>query len=136
MHRALIEQRIRHFYERRAADDPEGMYLHAAPDVVYRLGSYRNYPFQAERRGKSACIEMSRVINVHYENLGSEFHEMVIDSDLAAFRRTTRLRNRGSGETISIDVINFFRFRDGLLAEIVEFPDTEAVAQLDLMNRP
>nr|WP_298422750.1 nuclear transport factor 2 family protein [Rhodoblastus sp.] len=58
-------------------------------------------------------------------------HELVIDGDRAALHRTSRLRNRGTGETISIDVCDFFRFRDGLVVEFSEYPDFAALQRLD-----
>jgi ketosteroid isomerase-like protein len=133
--RALIEQRIRYMYERRAANDPVGMYEFAAPDIVYHSSIYRVYPFHSTRRGKDACIEMSRAINILYENLGSEIADLVIDGDRAAFRRVARVRNRGSGQTIAFDVCNLFTFRDGLLVEIEEYPDTQALAEIENANK-
>lgn len=128
--RSLIERRIHEFYERRTAGDPEGMYEFAAPDIVYKVGSYRRYPFQTERTGKTACLEMSRAVNILAENLESRIENLVIDGDRAAFRRVARVRSRGTGRTITVDVCNFFTFRDGLIVEIAEYPDTVALAEL------
>ena len=133
-HRALIERRIRHFYERRAANDPDGMYEFADPDVTYQLGSYRSYPFQATRRGKAECLEMSRAANIFYENLGSEILDLVIDGDSAAIRRLVTVRERGTGAAVAVNICNFFTFRDGLITGIAEFPDTLALCRLKAMN--
>ena len=132
--RAVIEQRIRHMYERRTANDPVGIYEFAAPDIVYRSSTYRVYPFHASCNGRDACIEMSRAINIFYENLGSDIRDLVIDGDRVAFRRVARLRNRGSGKTYSVNVCNFFRFRDGQVIEIEEYPDTQAVSLIENAN--
>ena len=41
------------------------------------------------------------------------------------------MRNRGTGAMISVDVCDFMRFRDGLVNEFSEYPDSAAIAKLD-----
>ena len=48
-----------------------------------------------------------------------------------AMHRTARIRNRGTGRAVDIGMWNFVTFRNGLIVEFAEYPDTEAFAQLE-----
>jgi ketosteroid isomerase-like protein len=128
--RAHMERVIRAIFERRADGDAEGMFKFAAPDLVYKAAAWQTYAGRITGRGRAECFEIARQINVTLENLGSEFHEFVIDGDHAATLRTARLRNRGSGKTVSIDIWDFVTFRDGLVAAFEEYPDTAKIEEI------
>jgi ketosteroid isomerase-like protein len=70
-------------------------------------------------------------IDMRYENLGSVIHEFMIDGEQVALHRTATIRNRGTGATMDVDICNFARFRDGLIVEFSEYPDTAAIARLE-----
>ena len=129
--RELIERRIYELAELRARGDVAGMLRYAAPDIVIRCGDRRDYPFHAPREGKEAAGEFGHVVNIAYENLGSEITSLLIDGDRVALHRTATIRNRGTGNTVKIDFCNFLRFRDGLVVEFSEYADTAAFARLE-----
>lgn len=130
--RELIEHRIRTIFERRAQGDTPGVIEYAAEDILYDVrGGWTLYPFSRPARGKALAAQMIATIEAMYENLGSTIHELVIDGDRAAVHRTSKLRNRGTGQAISVDVCDFLRFRDGLVVEFAEYPDSAALAKLD-----
>ena len=129
--RQSIEACIRRLIELRAAGDVDGLVAYAAPDIVFKTGIGRAHPFHAEYKGIEACANLVRDVNVYYENLGSRLNKLLIDGDQVALHRTTRIRNRGTGRAVEVDMWNFVRFRDGLIAEFAEYPDTEAFARLD-----
>jgi len=83
------------------------------------------------RAGKEACAEMMRAVYIAYENLGTIIRHVVIDGDRAAVSRTTQLRNRGTGRVADVEIWDYIRFRDGLVVEFSEYPDTLAIASLD-----
>ena len=129
--RELIEQRIHALADMRSRGDMAGMLEYAAPDIVFKGGSWRSYPLQTACSGKEACGEMGRAVNVTYENMGPVVNQVLIDGDKVAVHRTARIRNRGSGTTVTVDICNFLRFRDGLVVEFSEYPDTAAIAALE-----
>jgi uncharacterized protein len=130
--REMIEHRIRTIFERRAANDIPGIVEYAAEDIFYNVrGNWTLYPFSRPAQGKEILAQALAVVNAMYENFGSTIHELVIDGERAALHRTSRMRNRGSGEMRSVDVCNFLRFRDGLVIEFSEYPDSAAIARLD-----
>ncbi|MDE2363042.1 MAG: nuclear transport factor 2 family protein [Hyphomicrobiales bacterium] len=129
--RELIEQRIHALAEMRARGDMAGMLEFAAPDIVFKGGTWLSYPLNARFEGREACKALSHAVLVAYENLGSTINKLLIDGDRVALHRTARIRNRGTGKTVSVEICNFLRFRDGLVVEFSEYPDTAAVARLD-----
>lgn len=129
--RQAMETLVRRLIELRAAGDVDGLVAFAAPDIVFKTGIGRAHPFHAEYRGIEACANLVRSVNVNYENLGSRLNKLLIDGDRIAIHRTARIRNRGTGRAVDVDMWNFVTFRDGLIVEFAEYPDTEAFARLD-----
>lgn len=129
--RQRMEALVRRLIELRAAGDVDGLVAFAAPDIVFKTGIGRAHPFHAEYRGIEACANLVRNVNVNYENLGSRLNKLLIDGDRIAIHRTARIRNRGTGRAVDVDMWNFVTFRDGLIVEFAEYPDTEAFARLD-----
>jgi len=129
--RQRMEALVRRLIELRAAGDVDGLVAFAAPGIVFKTGIGRAHPFHAEYRGVEACANLVRDVNVNYENLGSRLNKLLIDGDRIAIHRTARIRNRGTGRAVDVDMWNFVKFRDGLIVEFAEYPDTEAFARLD-----
>ncbi len=117
--------------ELRAAGDVEAQLAFAAPDIVFRTSVGRTHPFHADCEGFEACADMARAVNIAYENLGSRVNRLLIDGERVALHRTTRIRNRGTGRAVDVDMWNFITFRDGLVVEFSEYPDMAAFAILD-----
>lgn len=130
--REFIERAVHDIVEARSRGDMAGMLKYAAPDIVFTGGSWRNYPLNAPRQGKDACEQMATQVNIAFENLGSIINSLIIEEDTVAMQRTARIRNRGTGRAFNIEICNFLRFRDGLVVEFSEYPDTIAAAQLDV----
>ncbi len=129
--RELIERRIHFLADARARGDVAGMLKYAAPDIVFKVGGGLSYPFYKTCTGKDSCGYMAHAVNVAYENFGSTINSLLIDGDRVALQRTASIRNRGTGRSVSVEICNFLRFRDGLVVEFSEFPDTAAFAQLE-----
>ena len=129
--RDLIAARLAAILDYCARGDVAGVTSYFTPDVVYTGGTWRIYPMSARREGREACAEMLKAIYVAYESLGSTIEQLIVDGDRVAVLRTTKLRNRGSGKFAGVPIWNFIRFRDGLVSEFSEFPDTAAIAALD-----
>jgi ketosteroid isomerase-like protein len=130
--RELIERRVHALFEMRAAGDLRGMLEYAAEDIVYNAkGSWAAFPYASPVRGKKLVAEALATIAMQFENMGSVVHELVIDGDRIALRRSVKLRHRGTGKVGEVDIADFFRFRDGLVVEFTEVADSMALAQLE-----
>ena len=125
--RVMIEHRVRAMIEYREAGDIGSMLAHVAPDILcHSQGHWSLVLFPRPVVGKASVAEAYRMLNIKYENLGSEVHEFLIDGDRVSLHRTTSVRNRGTSQVFTFDVINFARFRDGLIVEFSEYADVAA----------
>jgi ketosteroid isomerase-like protein len=130
--RELIEARVHAILERRAVGDVLGMLDFATDDIRINIkGDWAAFPYQRPVVGKKMVAEALSMIAIQYENLGSVVHELIIDGDRVAMRRTAGIRHRGTGKAAEIEIADFLRFRDGLVADFFEIIDTAALARLD-----
>ena len=103
-----------------------------AEDVQFNVkGHWTAFPYSGPAHGKTRVAEAMASITVQYEHCGSTVHEMIIDADRVAVRRTAKIRHRGTGKVGTIEIADFIRFRDGLLLEWTEVVDFMALAQLE-----
>jgi len=130
--REMIEHRVRTIFERRAEGDRQGLMDYLDENVVYRVrGNWTLYPFSHSIHGKENFAKLMAAIEIMYENFGSTIHEMLIDGEKIALHRTSRMRNRGTGAVHEVDICDFLTFRDGLVIEFAEYPDSAAIAKLN-----
>ena len=129
--RSDIEQRVRDLFEARRLGDHARMLSIMSPNIVYEVvGAWELYPFYGRREGIEAIRDMLLRLNQDFENLGSEIHDILIDGETVAIRRTAVLRHRGTSKVGSVGIVDFLRFRDGLIIEVSEYPDTATVGKL------
>jgi ketosteroid isomerase-like protein len=127
--RDLIVQRISKLLELRAKGELRAMLEFAAEDIVFELrGDWTAFPYSQPVRGKKALAEALTRVVIQFENLGSVVHDMVIDGDRVAIRRSAQIRNRGTGACAEVNFADFIRFRDGLVVEFTEIADSSALA--------
>lgn len=111
-------------------DDLDAVLRCFAPDVLYMGGTSVLYAAM-QRQGRDGLAQALRAIHVEYEILETSLEQLVVEGDQAAVLRISRLRHRGTGRTAIVPTWNFLRFRDGLISEFSEFPDTAAFADLN-----
>jgi ketosteroid isomerase-like protein len=120
--RDLIEQRIRTMFDRWARGDVRGLLEYVAPDVtIPEPGFWSGVTRPAY--GRDEVAKALRGWHETFENIVSVLHEIVIDGDRAVVHRTSVGRYRDSGRRYQCDIIEFFRFRDGLVTEFSTYPD-------------
>lgn len=129
--RELMKLRISQLYDFRMVEDIKQILALGVPDVVFRSHGWRNKPGFAEFRGPEEIKCALNGLHTQYDNLGYELHDILIDGNTAAVRRTTTLRHRGTGRQAEIDACDFVTFRDGYITEFEIFPDTDAMAYID-----
>jgi ketosteroid isomerase-like protein len=130
--RALFDARIHQMLNLCSAGDMAGLMSFFSEDIAYRMiGNWSMFPFPGPVRGKAAVTHAFGNLFTHFQSLGSEVHDIVIDGDRVAVRRTTRLRHLGTGRSAEIAVVDFLRFRDGLVTELTELLDSLAMARLE-----
>lgn len=125
--RDLIEARVRAIFDLREMGDIPGMMKYAAPDIVcFPHDFWRPVAFPRPVQGYEAVFEVFRLRNAHYENLASEIHRLLVDGDHVAVHRTVTLRDRGGSDVYTYNAVDFLRFREGLVVEFSELPDSSA----------
>lgn len=128
LRRDVIDQTIKLLYDRRSANDFAKIEEFFAPDFLFRCNSWPNR--YTELQGIEQCGAAFRAHAVAFENLGNTIHDALIDGEQAAVRRTARVRNRGGGPAVDVDTFTFLTFRDGLIIEMEDFPDSEGIRRL------
>jgi ketosteroid isomerase-like protein len=130
--RDLIERRVRALFEMRAAGNLRGMLEYVAEDIVFNVrGVWAAFPYAHPVHGKKLVADAIAMIAVQFENMGSVVHDLIIDGERVAIRRTARLRHRGTGKVGEVAFADFIRFRDGLIVEFTEVADSMSLAQLE-----
>ena len=128
--RDLIEQRVRGMYEARlkSAKDVTGLDFFSDQIVFEVVGNPRIHPFCGQRVGKAAMLAALKSIRVELEITKHVLHEIIIDGDRVAVRRTVHLRGRGTGRMYEVESLDRLRVQDGLIVEMEQFIDTEALS--------
>jgi len=130
--RELMKSRVHAILNCLAAKDLPGSIRFFSDEVVFDLiGNWSIFPNARPGRGKEAWARALATIHTQLENLGSTIHDFAIDGECVALRRTTRVRNYGTGKVGDVEIANFMRFRDGLVVEFTEIVDSLAIAQLE-----
>ncbi|MBB4196989.1 hypothetical protein CCR94_23540 [Rhodoblastus sphagnicola] len=130
--RDLIETRLRLLVDLRAENDLRAMMEYAAEDIVFDVrGNWMALPSMGPIRGKANVARALISLTTQYENLGSTLHDLLIDGERVAMRRTARVRHRGTNRVADVQIVDFVRFRDGLVVSLSEVSDSLALARLD-----
>ncbi len=99
------------------------------PDFNYNpRGDWTKPPLIADPCDRADFAESLRLVNIEFEDLGGEIHELLVDGDRVVAHRTIRLRNRGAGDIAHVDEWVCFRVRDGLIVEMASYVDNAGVA--------
>lgn len=120
--RDKIEQQVRRLYDLWAQGDMDAMLAQIAPDATAPSNGFWT-GVKAPRIGREQVAANLRRAASAMENIVSVLHEIVIDGDRAVVHRTAVGRRRDTGRRYQCDIIDFFRFRDGLVIELSSYPD-------------
>lgn len=126
-----IERKVRAHYAALGRGDIKTVLSGMAESVVYEVsGAWDVYPSHARREGLEATKEILTFLNREFETLGSTLQDLLIDGEKVATRRVVRLRHRGTNAVGDVGIVGFLRFREGLLIEVSDYPDTAMVERL------
>jgi ketosteroid isomerase-like protein len=129
--RAVLEERVRAHFAALGRGDVRSVLTGMAESVVYEVtGAWDVYPRHARREGLEATKQMLLHLNREFETLQSALQDILIDGEKVATRRVVRLRHRGTNAVGDVTIMGFLRFRDGLLIEVADYPDTAVIERL------
>ena len=100
-------------------------------DAIYRIvGNKRIFPFLGCFVGKQAIREAMRLLDINFEYLDFEDTVCIVDRSDVAARWKSLWRNRGSGDSLEVEVFAHFVFDGYLIKEYTTFFDTASLLQL------
>ncbi len=90
--------------------------------IIY--GPVQVFPFAGQRRGRKAVLEALAGIAKDYVLERYETRIVVVEEDRAAVMSDVAFQQRSTGRTVSTQLANFLRFRNGKLVEFREFANS------------
>ena len=97
-----------------------------APDVV--MYQAEHLPYRGEWHGREGIEKFMAAMSATWESLEFVEQRFVVDGDSVVIYNRGRMLARATGRMLETSVMQYMRFRDGLIAEIRPFyPDTAAV---------
>ena len=90
--------------------------------IIY--GPVQVFPFAGHRRGRNAVLEALGGIAKDYMLERYVPKIIVVEGDRAAVMSEVAFKQRSTGRTVTCQLANFLRFRDGRLIEFREFANT------------
>lgn len=90
--------------------------------IIY--GPVQIFPFAGQRRGRTAVLEALGNIAKDFLLERYEPRIVIVEGDRAAVMSEVAFQQRSTGRTLSMQLANFLRFRNGRLIEFREFANT------------
>jgi ketosteroid isomerase-like protein len=109
-------------YARRDFDRVAALMHDEVDWIIY--GPVNVFPFAGHRRGRKAVFEALAGIAKGYMLERYQPQIVIVEGDRAAVMSEVAFKQRVTDRTLSFQLANFLRFRDGLLIEFREFANT------------
>lgn len=125
--RKLIEQA----YAARGDGDIKGVMAGYHADGVFELAGDKNaLPLAGVVKGHADVHQAMAGFIAAFEFIKRDIVSMLIDGDRAAVHSRLEIRLIPKDVTVTTELVDMFRFRDGKIVELVEFADTALIKQL------
>jgi ketosteroid isomerase-like protein len=95
--------------------------------IIY--GPMKIFPFAGHRQGKAAVLAALGGIAQDYKLERYVPQTTIVDGDRAAVMSDVAFKQLSTGRTVTMQLANFLRFRDGRLIEFREFANTFDLVQ-------
>jgi ketosteroid isomerase-like protein len=125
-----IETAIRDAYAARARNDAAELALIFAPDATFRdMGHPAYCSAAATSKGPEIRTALEKLCEV-FPASGYDLTSMITEGDRAAVICRANFRYAPTGESLTLDLMQFWTFKDGKVIELLEFFDTAHVAHV------
>lgn len=125
----FLKERLAELYGARRRGDAVAFAAGFAEDGVFHiLGDTRLVPEAGPRQGRAAIQKVMELCYQRYQYIDVLVVDVVVDINLAAVRRHLTLRSSETGAVGEFDVVDFVRFRNGEIVELMQFMDTASLA--------
>jgi ketosteroid isomerase-like protein len=85
------------------------------------------YPFPSRRFGREAVLELVTSLRSIFRYEDMEVLNLIVDGDRATVLRRAKMIDLGSGRSNIVHVNDWFRFRRGLVVEVLQINDNAAM---------
>lgn len=121
---------VRELYDAYARRDLDRVAQFIDDDVDWIIyGPVQLFPFAGPRRGKAAVLEALGGIAKDYALERYLPQIVIVEGDRAAVLSDVAFTQRATGRTVSFNIANFLRLRDGRVVEFREFANTFDVVE-------
>jgi ketosteroid isomerase-like protein len=125
--RTLIEEA----YAARGRGDINGLMSAFHADGMFELkGEKRTFELAGAIKGHANVREAMTGFAAAFEFADREVIGMIIEGENVCVHSRLRIRYVPKNESFATEVVDLFKFKDGKIAELVEFADTALVKQI------
>jgi ketosteroid isomerase-like protein len=129
--RETIRKLIEQAYAARAIGDIKGAMAGYHADGVFELaGEKRTLALAGAVKGHANVQEVMTGLAAAFEFLQRDIISMIIEGDRAAVHSRLRIRFVPKDKTITTELVDMFKIKDGKIVELVEFADTALIKEL------
>jgi ketosteroid isomerase-like protein len=128
--RSILENTVKDFYEARAERDLERTMSFVHPECCFRIaGTDKLAPFTQTVRTRPSINEAASALFEAWDLKGLRTVEAFIDGNVVVAHRAGSVIHRPTGESFDTEMMDKFVFKDGQVAEYLQFIDTYQVAK-------
>ena len=129
--RETIRRLIEEAYAARSSGDIKGVMAGYHADGTFELaGEKRTLALAGAVEGHANVQEAMTGFIANFEFIKRDIICMIIDGDRAAVQSRLRIRWVKTDTTVTTDLVDLFKFKDGKIVELVEFADTALIKEL------
>ena len=129
--REAIKALIERAYEARRTGDIERTIAAFHPDGKFELaGSKEHTPVTGSTQGHQELRATLAKLVAAFQYVERDIVNLVIEDEWAAVHSRVKLRFVSKDRTVTTDLIDLWKFRDGKVEEFVEFADTALINDL------
>jgi ketosteroid isomerase-like protein len=129
--RKTIEALIEKSYNARKTGNVEDLMSAFHPEAVFELvGSKATLAVAGASRGHQDVQTTLTGFVEAFEFIHRDIISITIDGDRAAVHSRIKVRFIAGNKTVTTDILDSFRFKDGKIIELVEFADTALIKDM------
>lgn len=128
--RSILENAVKDFYEARAKSDLEKTMSFVHPECCFRIvGTDKLAPFTQTVRTLPSINAAASALFEAWDLKGLRTVDAFVDGDVVVVHRSGSVTHRPTGESFDTEMMDKFVFKDGQVAEYLQFIDTYQVAK-------
>lgn len=129
--REAIRALVNSAYDARGKGDVDGVMAGFHHAGIFELAAEKKtFELAGAIEGHSNIREAMTQFSATFEFVEREVLSMIVEGDSASVRSRLKVRFVPKNETFTTEVVDLFRFKDGKIAELVEYADTALINKM------